>query len=283
MPQLGSMSHIYSGKLAKMKHKKADTKRAVRQFWENNPLSVAAIPFQPGSTEFFAAHTGLRKAETTSEVELWAYEPDTVQGKRLLDIGCGNGYVTCLYAEAGADVVAVDITDRAVELTRARLALNGLDAEVKQADAETLPFEDESFDVVVSFGVLHHTPDTEQAIEEARRLLKPGGRLLLMLYHRDSFAYRFLFRAKRWLQPTWRGKTADEQVNAVDGPDNPLGKVYSKPQVRELLKSFSEVEFRAASIFFRWAILIPSPIRRQVEKRWGWHLFIKANKPHPHR
>ena len=180
-------------------------------------------------------------------------------------------------------MVAVDITDRAVEITRARLALNGLDAEVKQADAEALPFEDESFDVVVSFGVLHHTPDTEKAIEEAHRVLKPGGRLLLMLYHRDSFAYRFLFRAKRWLQPTWRGKSADEQVNAVDGPDNPLGKVYSKPQVRELLQSFSEVEFRAAEIFFRWAKLIPGPIRRPIEKRWGWHLFIKTRKPDLHR
>jgi SAM-dependent methyltransferase len=255
------------------------TKERVRRFWEEHPLAADAIPFEAGSPEFFAEHTRLREEEADSETTDWAYELEGVAGKRVLDIGCGNGYVTCQYAGAGADVVSVDITDKAVELTRARLALIGLEAEVRQADAEDLPFEDESFDVVVSFGVLHHTPDTERAVKEVHRVLKPGGRLLLMLYYRNSFSYRALFPAKRLLQRQWRGRSASDQVNAVDGPANPLGKVYSKSEVLALLQSFTDVEFRTGAMFFRWSRLLPRPMRNFIEHRWGFHLYIRGSKP----
>ena len=113
--------------------------------------------------------------------------------------------------------------------------IQGLSAEVQKADAENLPFDDQSFDVVVSFGVLHHTPDTEKALAEIFSVLKPGGRIMLMLYHRNSFAYQLLFRIKSLIQPEWRGKYSDDQVNAVDGAENPLGKVYAKKQVSKML------------------------------------------------
>jgi ubiquinone/menaquinone biosynthesis C-methylase UbiE len=254
-------------------------KSQVQSFWEENPLAASAIPFEPGTPEFFKEHTRLRNMEISPEMENWAYESANTSGKKLLDIGCGNGFVTCLYARAGAEVASVDITETAVELTQARLKVEGLSADVKQADAEDLPFEDQYFDYVVSFGVLHHTPDTAKAIDEAYRVLKPGGRLLLMLYHRNSFAYQLLFRAKRLLQPAWRGKSAAGQVNAVDGAGNPLGKVYSKKQVGELLQNFTDHEFKPAGMFFNREQLIPGPLRRLIESRWGWHLFIKANKP----
>ncbi len=254
-------------------------KEDVRRFWEANPLSAAGIPFEPGTPEFFVEHTRLRELETTYETKLWAYNAKEAAGTQVLDVGCGNGYVTCQFAEAGANVVAVDLTERAVELTRARLAQRGLTAEVRQADAEELPFEDETFDTVVSFGVIHHTPDTEKAVKEFYRVLKPDGRLRLMLYHRNSFAYRALFPAKRLLQRGSRGQTASDQVNAVDGPTNPLGKVYSKSEVRALLHLFTDIEFRTEEMFFNRARRVPAPLRKFIEKRWGWHLYIRAKKP----
>jgi ubiquinone/menaquinone biosynthesis C-methylase UbiE len=254
-------------------------KSKVQSFWEDNPLAASAIPFEPGTPEFFKEHTRLRNLEISDDMEKWGYESSATAGKKLLDIGCGNGFVTCLYARAGAEVSSVDITDKAVELTKARLGVERLSADVKQADAENLPFDDEYFDFVVSFGVLHHTPDTASAVAEAYRVLKPGGRVLLMLYHRNSFAYQLLFRVKRLLQPAWRGKSAADQVNAVDGMGNPLGKVYSKKEVTELLSEFSEHEYKSAGMFFNREQLIPGPLRKLIESRWGWHLFIKANKP----
>jgi ubiquinone/menaquinone biosynthesis C-methylase UbiE len=254
------------------------TKQEVRDFWEENPLSSAGIPFEPGTPEFFAEHTRLRELETTQETKLWAYNLEEEEGKQVLDVGCGNGYVTCQFAEAGANVVAIDLTERAVELTQVRLAQLGLTAEVIRADAEALPFGDETFDTVVSFGVIHHTPDTEKAVKELHRVLKPDGRLRLMLYHRNSFAYRALFPAKRLLQRGSRGQTASDQVNAVDGPTNPLGKVYSKSEVRALLHLFTNIEFRPEEMFFNRARHIPTPLRNFIARRWGWHLYIRARK-----
>jgi len=262
-----------------MSHEKPATKQDVRQYWEENPLSSAVIPHEPGTSEYFEEHTRIRDAEANSKTTIWAFELNKANGKRVLDVGCGNGYVTCEFAEAGAEVTSVDITDKAVELTKARLAFRRLSADVNQGDAEALPFEDEAFDIVVSFGVIHHTPNTEQAVSELVRVLKPDGRLLLMLYHRSSFSYRILFPAKRLLQRSWRGKSAADQVNAVDGMENPLGKVYSKSEVRDLLRSVSNIEFMAGAMFFRWARLIPKPLRGMIERRWGFHLYIKATKP----
>ena len=94
-------------------------KSNVQSFWEDNPLASAAIPFEPGSPEFFfEEHTRLRRIEHSLEMDQWAYETSRVSGKNLLDIGCGNGYLTCLYAGAGAGVSAIDLTEKAVELTK---------------------------------------------------------------------------------------------------------------------------------------------------------------------
>jgi ubiquinone/menaquinone biosynthesis C-methylase UbiE len=151
-----------------------------------------------------------------------------------------------LYASAGAGVSAIDLTDKVFELTKSRLKIQGLSSEVQKPDAENLPFDDQSFDVVVSFGVLHHTPDTEKALAEIFRVLKADGRIMLMLYHRNSFAYQLLFRIKSLIQPGWRGKSSDDQVNAVDGAENPLGKVYAKKTSFENARPIS-LDFRNRS------------------------------------
>jgi len=128
----------------------------------------------------------------------------SVRGKDVLEVGCGSGFASQLFAEAGANVTAVDLTEWAVETTRARFAAFGLAGDVRQADAELLPFEDGSFDVVFSWGVIHHTTDMDRALRELVRVLRPGGKLVLMLYNRRSLFFlvyrafdRFLPLARR--------------------------------------------------------------------------------------
>ena len=200
------------------------------------------------------------------------------RASRRRDVGCGTGFVVELYARGGAAVSGVDIANRSVELTQRRLEISGLTADVRQANAENLPFDDDHFDLVTSYGVLHHTPDTQAAVQEIYRVLKPGGKTIMMFYHRNSFAYQILFRLKRWIQPSWRGKTAEDQVDAVDGPQNPLGKVYSRTDLARILSDFEELEFRANSLFFHWETLLPRPIVSYISRRWGWHLYVKAHK-----
>jgi 2-polyprenyl-3-methyl-5-hydroxy-6-metoxy-1,4-benzoquinol methylase len=111
------------------------------------------------------------------------------RGRRVLEIGCGAGSASCLFAAAGAEVVAVDLTQQAVELTRANARAKALELDVRRMDAESLQFPAESFDYVFSWGVIHHSRSTETVMREIARVLRPGGRGLCMVYNRASVRY----------------------------------------------------------------------------------------------
>ena len=112
------------------------------------------------------------------------------RGLKVLEIGCGLGTDGARFAEAGAHYTGVDLTEAAVELARRRFELFDLPGTFQTADAESLSFPDESFDLVYSHGVLHHTPETGKALQEIHRVLRPRGRAVVMLYHRGSYNYR---------------------------------------------------------------------------------------------
>src|SRR5262249_7385247 len=111
---------------------------------------------------------------------------EATRGSRVLEIGVGAGTDYVNWLRAGARAVGIDLTTSAVKLTRESAELEGLNADVFVADAEALPFRSEVFDVVYSYGVLHHTPDTVRALRELYRTLKPGGVAKVMIYHRPS-------------------------------------------------------------------------------------------------
>jgi 2-polyprenyl-3-methyl-5-hydroxy-6-metoxy-1,4-benzoquinol methylase len=109
-----------------------------------------------------------------------------LKGRRVLEIGCGLGSHAQLLAEAGCKVTAIDLTPRAVELTNKRLSLQGIPADVRLMDAEQMDFEDEEFDFVWSWGVIHHSAGPERIIRQVRRVLRPKGQFRVMVYHRRS-------------------------------------------------------------------------------------------------
>ena len=252
----------------------------VRAYWEAHPLSASAIPHPLGSREYFEYYDRLREANESVEFSALLHEYRDFAGRRVLDVGCGNGYVLSRYAREGAEVFGVDLTDAAVSLCRKRFEFMGLTGDFRRANAEALPFPDATFDCVTSMGVLHHTPGTEAAVAEVHRVLKPGGRLIVMFYHRNSALYRIKFPILR----IWKGKSTQRLVNEVDGDDNPLGKVYSKEELGRLLGRFSEVEMFAGllegeMIIPRAGRLIPAALLRPFERRWGWFLYAKGRKP----
>jgi ubiquinone/menaquinone biosynthesis C-methylase UbiE len=157
----------------------------------------AENPYERGSRDYFREldarifHPRVFRLATDRKGRPFGHyiDLDALAGKRLLDVGCGSGLATQVLARAGADVTAVDLTNWAVETTKLRLAAFGLEGEVLQADAEELPFEDESFDVVFSWGVIMMSTDMARALRELIRVLRPGGQLILMLYNRHSLFY----------------------------------------------------------------------------------------------
>ena len=109
--------------------------------------------------------------------------------KSVLEIGIGNGADGAMFALNGARYTGVDLTEAALEATRRHFAVLGLRGTFQKENAEQLTFPEASFDWVYSHGVLHHTPSTQAAINEVRRVLKPGGQAVIMLYHKHSFNY----------------------------------------------------------------------------------------------
>jgi SAM-dependent methyltransferase len=220
------------------------------------------------------------------------------------------------FSEAGADYTGVDLTEAAIELARNNLKTRDLRGEFRVADAENLDFPDESFDLVYSHGVLHHTPDIVAAVGEVHRVLKPGGRAIVMLYHRGSYNYRIGIRILRRagasllksesgirlvhvltaepesslqehaaaLRASRNGHfSAAELLNqSTDGAGNPLARVYSRRDARELFKAFRKVELRTYFLNKRFipiiGNLLPRPIESALASRWGWHLWIYATK-----
>jgi SAM-dependent methyltransferase len=164
------------------------------------------------------------------------------RGRDVLEIGVGLGCDHVEWAKAAPRRLAgIDLTDRAVDLTREHLALLGLRSELRRADAEALPFADESFDIVYSWGVLHHSPDTAKAVGEAHRVLRPGGVAKVMIYQRHSIVGWMLWLRYALLAGR-PGRTLDDVL--AEHLESPGTKGYNAAEARALFASFESVEVR---------------------------------------
>jgi SAM-dependent methyltransferase len=263
----------------------------VRRYWDEHPVAAEAIAAEPGSPEFFAAFDALREAEDCEPYafsnEVHGYE--TAAGKRVLDVGCGNGYVLSRYARHGAEVHGVDLSATAIGLSRKRFELAGLAGRFQAIDGVRLPYPDGHFDIVCSMGVLHHIPDPAPTVAEMHRVLKPGGQVIVMLYNRWSWKYVVLFRLKRLADPRYRGMSQQEALNRNDGAGCPLAMVYSAAEARRLLGAFQQHQIRRNQLSWRQLLLL-GPLARAAgrlvgpsSETWlaralGWNLYVTARK-----
>ena len=282
----------------------------IRQWWADFPMTYGdehgnteyrdGVPVSLGSREFF------EKADAT--FYRWnepLHLPDApfgrlfdyprYRGGRVLEVGCGMGCMAMNWAKQGADVTAVDLNPVAIAQTRRRFELFGLQGEIREVDGERLPFPDDHFDFVYSWGVLHHTPGTREAIAELFRVLKPGGRAGVMLYNRESLLYRCVIKwtegvvnlERRWL-------TERELASRYGDGDRLEGNPHTWPvtaaEIRnELFRQFSAIDVRVLGTD------VPNVLnalgnelgtkrmsKRAVDalaRRWGWSLWTTACKP----
>src|SRR5258708_17977201 len=161
-------------------------------------------------------------------------------GARLLEVGCGMGTDLLQFARGGASVTGVDLTPLSIQISQQHFAVYGMRGDFAISDAEHLPFADESFDVVYSNGVLHHTPDTAGAVCEIHRVLKPGGLARVMLYYRHSANYwgqiilRHGLLHGELLRGNSPGEIMSKYVEFNEAGGRPLVKVYSRREERRL-------------------------------------------------
>jgi ubiquinone/menaquinone biosynthesis C-methylase UbiE len=269
-----------------------ERKQRARDQWTENPCGAHVAGGEEfGSRRFFDTIEYYRYRVFSPWIkELVDF--NEFRGKRLLEIGCGTGTDLVQFARGGARVTGVDLTPRSIEIAKRRFQVYGLEGEFAIGDGERLNFADESFDAVYSFGVLHHTPDTEAAVDEVYRVLRPGGRAIVMLYNRSSLWYwgrlvlmRGVFGGK--LLRMSMAELMSRYVEYTETGGRPLVKAYSRGEARRLFHRFSEVHLRIEQLNrddLRWVgRLIPERAVRWLAKRAGWNLLITAQKGKPGR
>jgi ubiquinone/menaquinone biosynthesis C-methylase UbiE len=266
----------------------AQEKLRAREQWSQDPCgSHYDREHELGTREFFDSIEHHRYHDYAPWMpEVMGF--NEFDGARLLEVGCGMGTDLLQFARGGAQVTGVDLTPRSIEISRNHLELYGQAGDFVLTDGEQLPFEDESFDVVYSNGVLHHTPDTAGAIREIHRVLRPGGQARVMLYHRGSIAYwvNIMLRYGVLHAELFRGMTPGEimsrHVEISENDARPLVKVYSRKQAQELFSMFKEVKIQVDQLTREELRLIGRLISdaslRRLGKLVGWNVIIKATK-----
>jgi SAM-dependent methyltransferase len=244
-------------------------KDRVRAYWQAEPCGTSTVDVEPNTAEFFAA-VERRRYELEPFIPGFA-EFNRWRGKKVLEVGVGLGTDFVQFVRAGAQATGLDLTEAAVDSVRRRLELDGLQAELLVADAERLPFPDHTYDLVYSWGVLHHTPDTRRALDEVRRVIQPGGEARIMLYSRRSWvafglwARYALLRLRPW----------DSLVDVVATHMESDGtKAYTGQELRELFSGFSSVEIR--KFVTPYDRRVAGPLTQLTGDRLGWFVGVTA-------
>ncbi|HLZ41059.1 MAG TPA: class I SAM-dependent methyltransferase [Candidatus Sulfotelmatobacter sp.] len=255
----------------------------IRDFWNADPCGTRYLE----GKDDFDAHARARYALEPYIFDFAQFR--TARGLKVLEIGVGMGADYLEWLKAGAHATGVDLSPASIERARRRCNLAGFEPDLREADAEHLPFADESFDIVYSYGVMHHSPNTAQCVNEAWRVLKPGGQARIMLYHHPSVTGAMLWL--RYGLP--QGKSLRQAV--FDHLESPGTKTYTQAEALSLFERFKDVNVRLVfspgdlllhqpspryqSGFYRlvWKFF-PRPLVRKFGTRWGLFLLISATK-----
>ncbi|MCL2665814.1 MAG: class I SAM-dependent methyltransferase [Defluviitaleaceae bacterium] len=258
----------------------------VQNYWNKRPCNIKHSSKNVGSKEYFD-EVEARKYFVEPHIPAFA-DFNSYKDKKVLEIGCGIGTDTISFARAGANVTAVDLSSESLSIAKKRADVFGHDVKFYQADAEnlseTVPVE--KYDLVYSFGVIHHTPNPEKTVKEIKKYLGKNSLLKIMVYHRRSWkVFCILLKKFRF---TKIDQCIAESSEAQSGC--PVTYSYTKKSINKLLSGFEILSIDIDHIFkykikdykeYRykkvWYFkIIPQFMFRIIEKKLGWHLCITA-------
>ena len=287
-------------------------KKQIKNWWSNHSQDYV----DPGKKD----HTGVKKNLSDGELTKFLndndknfYEdayfaqkygselfsnliPKNIKNKKILEIGCGLGSHSEIFAKKKAKLTSIDLAPTSIEITKKRLELKKLKGNIIEADAEKLPFPDNYFDIIWSWGVIHHSPNTKQCAREITRVLSKQGKLYIMLYNKNSL-YNWINVILRYgvlKRQLLKMSIQDLHNRYTDGKSDlgaPLSKYFTRDQIKNYLfpklRIVSQHAYEKKHAFSFW---VPPKFRRKFEKlipdfiytflwsRLGFLLFTIAEK-----
>ena len=250
---------------------------SVYKFWNDRPCNIKHSCKEIGTKEYFEEVTKRKyfvEPHIINFAEFYKYK-----NKEVLEVGCGIGTAAQSFIENGAIYTGIDLTHNSVEIAKQRMEVFKLDGYIFQSNIEELyNINNKQYDLIYSFGVLHHTPNIIKAIQNCFNLLKSGGEFKLMLYAKNSLKYSEIIEGL-------------DQYEAQNGV--PIANVYTHDEVCELLKDFTNINIKQTHIFpykidlykqyiyekLDYFETMPQNIFDILEKKLGWHLCINCTKP----
>lgn len=247
----------------------------VRGYWNRRPCNLRHSAAPVGTREYFD-QVEARKYMIEPHIPLFS-EFEKWRGRKVLEIGCGIGTAAVSFARAGADYTGVELSEESLALTRQRFGVYGLEGRFFSANAEELSavVPVQAYDLVYSFGVIHHSPRPERIVAEVRKYMGAHSEFRLMLYARNSWKNIMI-------------EAGFDQPEAQSGC--PIAFTYSRDDVRSLLKDFRVLDMRQEHIFpymvekyvryeyelQPWFKAMPREMFAALERALGWHMLIRA-------
>ena len=232
-------------------------KEKIKKWWNRNPCCITNS--QKTGKEFF------REVEqVVYSMHPWMKNYFNDCGNKvILEVGCGLGRDLVQFARKGAIVTGLDMSSESIKLAKQNFKLNNLKANFFIGDAENLSFLDKSFDIVYSYGVLHHTVDTQKGLDEIHRVLKPGGKAIVMLYNKWS-----LVRLTHPDIRKYEGRKPEEKEKC------PVLQIFSTTEVKKMFSEFSSIKITKRFVGNKLEKYLPDAIKRRI----GWHIISEAIK-----
>ena len=247
----------------------------VKQFWDDRPCNIKHSKKEIGSKEYFDE---VENKKLTAEPHIKTFSNfDEWDGKKVLEIGCGLATVGINFASHGADYTGVELSEESLKLAKQRFDVYEMQGKFFSGNAEHLStfVPVKTYDLIYSFGVIHHSPNPEKIVSEIKKYMNENSILKIMLYAKDS----------------WKNYMIESGLDQPEAQYGcPIANTYTKDQVVDLLEGYDIISIEQDHIFpyqvepykrgeyikEPWFESMPSQMFKTLEKNLGWHLLITA-------